>query len=211
MAATSFVHLNSTFNNRNLSEWDILEIPCTLYIVIEGFLSSLLLRRATNDSFYPVNSFQAHRNLRVPANKPMSRPLSSADEAGPVAKRLRSTSTQPPPPPPPPEAAATTTTTAITTKLKSSKSGVDDPSMKKARARPALSFANIFSSSSRPSQPTTSSRIHAVSGKNNAPPPVAAHIVTRRSSRLQSGAVHKPHPSKVNSIPFFFSFWYFRC
>ncbi|KAF9533502.1 hypothetical protein CPB83DRAFT_889998 [Crepidotus variabilis] len=164
----------------------------------------------TNDSsFYPDNSFQAHRNPRIQTQSTIPvlavpRPLSSADEAGPVTKRLRSTSSQPevlPPNPPPPTAAAQNL------KSKPSKSNLDDPSMmKKARARPALSFANIFSSSSRRSQSTTSSRTNAAgaaSGKsnNNVPPPAAAvattGIATRRSTRLQSGTtVVKPLASK---------------
>ncbi|TFK42994.1 hypothetical protein BDQ12DRAFT_677146 [Crucibulum laeve] len=56
---------------------------------------------ATNDSFNPDNSFQQHRPTRSQpvnsgASQPqISRPLSSADEAGPMPKRLRSTTRQP--------------------------------------------------------------------------------------------------------------------
>ncbi|KAJ3497688.1 hypothetical protein NLJ89_g10317 [Agrocybe chaxingu] len=119
---------------------------------------------ATNDSsFYPAeNSFLAG-----------SRPLSSADESGPVTKRLRSTASQP-----------------EGLKSKPSKTSLDDPS-KKARARPALSFANIFSSAGRRSQQTTSSRTNAALGKSNTLPSVPP-APTRRSSRLQSGTVAKP-------------------
>ncbi|KAF8911163.1 hypothetical protein CPB84DRAFT_1812616 [Gymnopilus junonius] len=139
---------------------------------------------ATNDSsFYPPdNSFQVHRIGRshptnTHASQNVSRPLSSADEAGPVTKRLRSNQQ------------------SETLKSKTSKSSLDDP-LKKARARPALSFANIFSSSGRRSQQTTSSRTNVVPGKSNAQP-VAAHIATRRSTRLLSGTAPKPtHPSK---------------
>ncbi|PPR03934.1 hypothetical protein CVT26_001139 [Gymnopilus dilepis] len=141
---------------------------------------------ATNDSPYfpPDNSFQVHRTSRTQAmtttnaGQNVSRPLSSADEAGPVTKRLRSTTQQP-----------------ETLKSKTSKTSLDDP-LKKARARPALSFANIFSSSGRRSQQTTSSRTNAAAGKSNTQP-VAGHIPPRRSTRLLSGAAPKqPHPSK---------------
>jgi len=144
----------------------------------------LSFRRATNDSsFYlPDNSFQIHRTSRSQPTNPIptqtvSRPLSSADEAGPVTKRLRSTSQHP-----------------ETLKTKASKSSLDD-TLKKARARPALSFANIFSSSGRRSQSTTSSRTNVAPGKSNAQP-TAGHIPTRRSTRLLSGT-QKPPSSKV--------------
>ncbi|KDR81837.1 hypothetical protein GALMADRAFT_240086 [Galerina marginata CBS 339.88] len=143
---------------------------------------------ASNDSsFYPPdNSFQVHRTSRSqPTNtnliQTVSRPLSSADEAGPVTKRLRSTTQQP-------EAV----------KSKTSKSSLDDP-LKKARARPALSFANIFSSSGRRSQQTTSSRTNVVPGKSNAQPAVG-HIPTRRSSRLLSGTAPKQSHTSKHSI-----------
>jgi len=145
--------------------------------------------RAINDSsFYPPdNSFQIHRTSRSQPTNPIpiqtvSRPLSSADEAGPVTKKLRSTSQHP-----------------ETLKTKASKSSLDDP-LKKARARPALSFANIFSSSGRRSQSTTSSRTNVAPGKSNTQP-AAGHIPTRRSTRLLSGTAQKPPSSKVILIP----------
>lgn len=148
---------------------------------------------ATNESsFYPLeNSFQQpqppnHRTTRsqqtnVPLQIHSSRPLSSADEAGPVTKRLRSTTHQ---------------VDAI--KSKSSKLNSDDPS-KKARARPALLFANIFSSSGRRSQHAASSRNANAPGKGNVQP-AAPTLAPRRSSRLLSGTGTKQsHPStKVN-------------
>ena len=147
----------------------------------------------SNDTFFPDNSIQVHRISRSqptnsgPIQAPASRPLSSADEAGPVPKRLRSTTRQP-------EAV----------KPKSSKSSLDDP-LKKARARPALSFANIFSSSGRRSQPTTSSRTNLGPGKSNAQP---SHIPTRRSTRLLSGTGTKlPHASKVSILIFLLHFY----
>ncbi|KAF8061558.1 hypothetical protein FPV67DRAFT_1783469 [Lyophyllum atratum] len=144
---------------------------------------------ATNDSsFYLENSFQqAHRVTRSqPTNigsvqAPVHRPIASADEAGPNPKRQRSTAR-------PPEAVKN----SIPSKL-----SVDDP-LKKARARPALIFANIFSSSGRRSQPTTSSRTTGV-GKSSAQP-IAATIATRRSTRLLSGTGTKiPHTSKLTT------------
>ncbi|PPQ68934.1 hypothetical protein CVT25_009028 [Psilocybe cyanescens] len=136
----------------------------------------------TTHTFYPFspedNSYLVSRpttnNSLVQA---ISRPLSSADEGGPVTKRMRSTTQQP-----------------EGLKAKSSKSSLDDP-LKKARARPALSFANIFSSSGRRSQPTTSSRTNVVPGKSNAQP-AAGHIPTRRSTRLQTGTGPKQLHSK---------------
>ncbi|KAF5387124.1 hypothetical protein D9615_001841 [Tricholomella constricta] len=116
-----------------------------------------------------------------PPQAPILRPLSSADEAGPNPKRQRSTARQP---------------EGVKNSLPS-KLNVDDP-LKKARARPALSFANIFSSSGRRSQPTTSSRTAGV-GKSNAQP-VVSHVPTRRSTRLLSGTGTKqPHVTKLTT------------
>ncbi|KAF9476333.1 TPR-like protein [Pholiota conissans] len=135
---------------------------------------------ATNDSFYPDNSFQAHRTSRsqpgnLTAIPNVSRPLSSADEAGPATKKLRPTVSQP-----------------DVLKAMKSKSSSDDP-LKKARARPALSFANIFSSSGRRSQSTTSSRANLLHGKSNTQS--TAHVATRRSSRLIGGTTVTSKPT----------------
>ncbi|KAF8892565.1 hypothetical protein BD779DRAFT_1509674 [Infundibulicybe gibba] len=141
-----------------------------------------------NDSFPPnEHSFQqTHRVGRLHPPIPtalqnnVSRPLSSADETGPVPKRLRSTTRQPEPPNP----------------SKPTKQTADDP-LKKARARPALLFANIFSSSGRRTQPAATSRTNAGVGKTNIPP-ANTNIGTRRSTRLLSGTGAKqPHPSKL--------------
>ncbi|KAJ7285681.1 hypothetical protein C8J57DRAFT_1285528 [Mycena rebaudengoi] len=108
-----------------------------------------------------------------------SRPLSSADEAGPVAKKLRSAAHQP-------EMARTS---------KPLKLAVDEP-LKKARARPALKFANFFSSSGRPSQPPIPSRTASAAGKSNNHN-LASSTATRRSTRLNSGPSSKlPYGSK---------------
>ena len=125
------------------------------------------LRRATNDPFYPPdNTFQqAHRTTRSqPSNTGapqahVSRPLSSADEAGPVAKKQRSTAA-----------------------IKPGKLMVDEP-LKKARARPALFTTNIFSSVGRRSQPTTSSR---APGLGKSTQSIASNIGICRSGCLLS-------------------------
>ncbi|KNZ75458.1 Protein bimA [Termitomyces sp. J132] len=132
---------------------------------------------ATNESIYPDHSFhQAHRATRSqPTNTtqpPIQRPLSSADEAGPNPKRQRSTARQP---------------EAVKKTVLNHKLSVDDP-LKKARARPALIFANISSSGRHSSQFTTSSRTPGL-GKSNAQP-LLPNTATRRSSRLHP-------PSKV--------------
>ncbi|KAF9009424.1 hypothetical protein BDQ17DRAFT_1397732 [Cyathus striatus] len=142
---------------------------------------------AANDSFYPDNSFQ-HRPTRSHAGNAgatqayVTRPLSSADEAGPKPKRLRSTTRQP----------------EVVKSMKPNSKSINDDNPKKARARPALSFANIFSSSGRSSQTLTSSRTAPGLGKSNAQPTVS-NIPTRRSTRLLSGTGVKP-PSKQNPI-----------
>ncbi|KAJ8597890.1 TPR-like protein [Rhizopogon salebrosus TDB-379] len=142
----------------------------------------------TNETFYHTeNSFLQipPRNSKLePAlpgpSQPAARPLSSSDETGPAQKRLRSTIRQ------------KSTETIIP---KPSKLIVDETS-KKARARPALKFANIFSSPGRPSQPIIPSRTItgggvAKSERGN------ATIAPRRSTRLLSGVTSKPsskHP-----------------
>ncbi|KAH7912129.1 hypothetical protein BJ138DRAFT_1179026 [Hygrophoropsis aurantiaca] len=144
---------------------------------------------ATNDSFFPTeNSFlqPPPRNIRSettvagPSQPPTSRPLSSADETGPAHKRLRSTTRQ---------------RSIEVVKAKPTKLTVDEP-LKKARARPALKFANFFSSPGRRSQPVTSTRTTAGVGKSDRHPGNPS-LVPRRSTRLLSGTTAKPaskHP-----------------
>ncbi|KIJ69356.1 hypothetical protein HYDPIDRAFT_36424 [Hydnomerulius pinastri MD-312] len=144
---------------------------------------------ATNDSFFQAeNSFlqpPAARNIRIEnaaagPSQPPARPLSSADETGPVQKRLRSTTRQ---------------RSIEMAKSKPSKLIVDEP-LKKARARPALKFANIFSSPGRRSQPVQNSRNTAGVGKTERHPGNTG-LGPRRSTRLLSGATSKPagkHP-----------------
>ncbi|KAG6885993.1 hypothetical protein C0993_006109 [Termitomyces sp. T159_Od127] len=133
----------------------------------------------TNDSFYPDHSFhQAHRPTRSqPTNTTQAtiqRPLSSADEAAPNPKRQRSAARQP---------------EVIKKTVHNHKLSVDDP-LKKARARPALIFANI-SSSGRHSQFTTSSRTTGL-GKSNSAQSLLSNTATRRSSRLHGTTGTKP-------------------
>ncbi|KAH9946284.1 protein prenylyltransferase [Epithele typhae] len=138
---------------------------------------------ATNDSsFYGEPSFVApiRASRSQPTNMavqpPAVRPLSSADEAGPVTKKLRALVRQRKAPPAPTDSQPA---------LKSSKSAgkvpaappaaADRPKSSKARARPAPTIANIFSSPRRSN--------HAV----NVGKPGSGAGGTRRSSRLQSG------------------------
>ncbi|KAI0646861.1 protein prenylyltransferase [Trametes meyenii] len=142
----------------------------------------------TDSSFYGEPSFQTHirasrsQPATLAAHPPAVRPLSSADEAGPVTKKLRSTVRQRPAP--------SSTTAAEAHYLKPSKSAgavpvaADDrPRGSKARARPALTNANLFSSSGRPAQTTAApSRLHTLgTGKT------MSNAGARRSTRLQSG------------------------
>ncbi|KAH9854034.1 protein prenylyltransferase [Lenzites betulinus] len=155
----------------------------------------------TDSSFYAEPSFHApiRASRSQPANlavqPPAVRPLSSADEAGPVTKKLRSTARQRP--------ASTSTTAAEPHPLKPSKSAgavpaaADDrPRGSKARARPALTNANLFSSSGRSAQNTAaSSRLQALGvGK------LGAGAGARRSTRLGSKPVVKVRPLSVSTL-----------
>ncbi|KAI6109773.1 TPR-like protein [Pisolithus sp. B1] len=137
---------------------------------------------AANDSFFPTeNSFlqppvRHSRAENVPAGPSHlpARPLSSTDESGPVQKRLRPTTRQ---------------RSIEATKTKTSKAIVDE-ALKKARARPALTFANIFSSPSRRSQPVQNSKTTIGTGKNERNLGNAV-LGPRRSTRLLSGTSNK--------------------
>ncbi|OAX35569.1 TPR-like protein [Rhizopogon vinicolor AM-OR11-026] len=138
------------------------------FIQTENSFLQLPLRNSKLDSVLPGPS------------QPVARPLSSSDETGPAQKRLRSTVRQ-------------KSTDIVASKP--SKLIVDETS-KKARARPALKFANIFSSPGRPSQPVISSRTTVGGGVAKSERGNAA-IAPRRSTRLLSGATGKPsgkHP-----------------
>ncbi|KAF7295067.1 TPR-REGION domain-containing protein [Mycena indigotica] len=124
-------------------------------------------------SFYPQDTTfqQVHPPGRQQSNP--SRPLSSADEAGPVAKKLRSAAPQQ-------ESSRTN---------KPSKLSVDEP-LKKAGSRPALKLSSLFSSSARSSQPSTSSR--AASSSNNHVGTSSSTTTTRRSGRPNNSTSSKP-------------------
>lgn len=139
--------------------------------------------RVTNESLLHADGHFLHqmapRGLRVedaPAgpSQPPARPLSSADETGPVQKRLRSTTRQ---------------RSVDLAKSKPSKLVVEEP-LKKARARPALKFANIFSSPGRRSQPIQNLRSVVGVGKNERHPGNNG-VGPRRSTRLLSGPMSK--------------------
>ena len=108
-----------------------------------------------------------------------SRALSSADEGGPAPKKLRSTNRG-------------------VEKAPKSVTAADDARSKKARARPALTLVNLFSSAGRRPQPTATSSRHAPTGGSrsdrdgNVP-----GGGTRRSARLMSTVTKPPIPSKV--------------
>ena len=155
---------------------------------------------AAEDSFAyrPIPASRSQPGLSGMVQPPALRPLSSADEMGPVAKKPRSTTRQRAPP----------SSTAADTNMQTSKSagallqGVADGRSKssKARARPALTIANIFSSPGRRVQhAATSSRSNATTAKSTREQ-AAASALTRRSSRLQLGAASKAKPPpKVRS------------
>ncbi|KDQ59445.1 hypothetical protein JAAARDRAFT_174746 [Jaapia argillacea MUCL 33604] len=144
----------------------------------------------TNDSFFhfPDNSI-LDSHIRPSRSQPViptvsqpaiSRPLSSADETGPVPKKLRSTARQ-----------------RIGEEAKSTKpTAALDDRLKKARARPALMLANFFSSSGRDSQskPLPARAVPSLVKSDN---PINA-APTRRSTRLLSGTTTKPnHTTKT--------------
>ncbi|TFY68902.1 hypothetical protein EVG20_g3372 [Dentipellis fragilis] len=150
---------------------------------------------ATNDSFaYPPENSVLQAHIRPPRFQAIptqpSRPLSSADETGPVPKKLRSSG-------------ARQRAGEFGTKMtKSNTAPVDDARSKKARARPALTLANIFSSSAgRRSQSAaaTSSRNAGVAagGKSDRE---ASSAITRRSARLMSSSSSSSKPL-VGKVP----------
>ncbi|KZT28557.1 TPR-like protein [Neolentinus lepideus HHB14362 ss-1] len=141
-----------------------------------------------NDTFNVENSM-LHAEVRPsrqpppqasqPNHPPMSRPLSSADESGPVQKKLRSGTLQ-----------------RAGGEAKSPKPS-DDRS-KKARARPALILANFFSSSGRNSQSKTT---HTRNASGALKSDREQSIGTRRSTRLLSGSSNKSTHAAKSSLP----------
>ncbi|KAJ3966938.1 hypothetical protein EV361DRAFT_933112 [Lentinula raphanica] len=144
-----------------------------------GHRDSLL----SNDSpfrFADTTFQQTHRNTRSQptlqgsTQQPVTRPLSSADEAGPIPKKLRSAAPQ-----------------LAHKPSRPLKLTIDDP-LKKARTRPALISSNSFSSSHARSQSTVNSKAAPPASKNAA---VSQNVATRRSTRLLSGtSKHAPKP-----------------
>jgi len=112
-----------------------------------------------------------------------SRALSSADEGGPAPKKIRSKMRGP----------------EKETKTVASKSvaAADDARSKKARARPALTLVNLFSSAGRRPQPTATSSRHApAAGSRSDRDGNAPGGATRRSARLMGTGSRPPIPSK---------------
>ena len=159
-------------------------------------------RATTDSSFYGEPSFQGpirpswSQPTTLAVQPPAVRPLSSADEAGPVTKKLRSTVRQRTAPP-------STTAADAHHQLKPSKStgAIPGPAQddrtkgSKAPVRPYLSTHNVPSYSLHAFQTTTASRFNAVgAGK-----PPAGGSSTRRSTRLQSGG--SKLAKVVNSYP----------
>jgi hypothetical protein len=108
-----------------------------------------------------------------------SRALSSADEGGPALKKLRST-------------------TRGVEKASKTVAAADDVRSKKARARPALTLVNLFSSAGRRPQPTAASSRHvSAAGSRSDRDGNAPGGGTRRSARLMSTGTKPPIPSKV--------------
>jgi len=169
---------------------------------------SVHLRATADSSFYPDASFiqpmraSKSQPAALAAHPPAVRPLSSADEAGPVTKKLRSSVRQRTAPP-------SSNAADLNMNLKPSKSAgtllprADDRSKSsKARARPALTNANTFSSSG-PAQTAATSRLHAAGaaiGKHSREQQPAAGPGTRRSTRLNSGTSGKPLATKHTTV-----------
>ena len=146
--------------------------------------TNIALCRLTDDtiSHLPENSIlQAHQRPKG-AVMLASRALSSADEGGPAPKKLRAT-------------------TRGVEKAPKSVAAADDARSKKARARPALTLVNLFSSAGRRPQPTaTSSRHVPATGNRSDRDGNAPGGGTRRSARLMSTGGKPPIPSKVGGL-----------
>ena len=147
---------------------------------------------ATNDSFYQseisiIGSQLRPPQLGVQAPGLIPRPLSSAEETGPVPKKPRSLSR--------------TAVTADTEKLKQSNAGVETRS-KKARARQVLTSSNSLSPPSHKHAPSTRNKQSTAAtirvSKNEAPTANNAPVGSRRSTRLLSGA--GKHVVKVRAV-----------
>lgn len=128
-----------------------------------------------------ISILQAHPRAKGTAMLP-SRALSSADEGGPALKKLRSTMRG-------------------VEKASKSVAAADDAHSKKARARPALTLVNLFSSAGRRPQPTATSSRHApAAGSRSDRDGSAPGGGTRRSARLMGTGGRPPMPSKVGDL-----------
>jgi anaphase-promoting complex subunit 3 len=148
-------------------------------------ISNIVPHRLTDDtvSHLPeVSILQAHQRAKGAAML-SSRALSSADEGGPALKKLRSTNRGM-------EKASKLVTAA------------DDAHSKKARARPALTLVNLFSSAGRRPQPTATSSRHAPAASNRLDRDGNGALggATRRSARLMGTGSRPPIPSKVGEL-----------
>jgi len=141
-------------------------------------------RGTTESSFFSEASFVQQRSrsstsvLQTPGTTATSRPLSSADESGPVAKRLRS------------QMDAVGVSLKMRAGRGESVSGTNNQTLVKKRQ--ALAYANIVPSTSggRGSGSPSSRSGGGSSGGNNSggkSGQAQPHVVTRRSSRLLSG------------------------
>jgi anaphase-promoting complex subunit 3 len=127
-----------------------------------------------------ISILQAHQRAKGAALL-SSRALSSADEGGPAHKKQRST-------------------TRGVEKASKSVAAADDAHSKKARARPALTLVNLFSSAGRRPQPTATSSRHApAAGSRSDRDGNAPGGGTRRSARLITRS-RPPLPSKVGGL-----------
>ena len=125
---------------------------------------------------------KAHRLANTMGQSVGIRPLSSADE-GPVTKRQRSVGVS---------------ERSVDVPKPSSSQVLIDERSKKARTRPALTIANIFSTSGRRAQSVaTSSRLNAKAHREQ---PQNSGLATRRSTRLLGGGTHKN--SKVGNFSY---------
>lgn len=130
------------------------------------------------------------RPSRLPTATQPSRPLSSSDEVGPVTKKLRR-----------PIAGTRRAGEAASKALKQQSilAGVaEDARLKKARARPALTVSNSYSSLAgrRPQSAAASSRNTTVAGAGKSERDTNAAL-TRRSARLMGGNSKATTSTKV--------------
>ncbi|KAH9028166.1 TPR-like protein [Lactarius hengduanensis] len=126
-----------------------------------------------------ISVLAPHQRAKGAAIMLSSRALSSADEGGPAPKKLRAT------------------TRGVEKASNKLVAAADDARSKKARARPALTLVNLFSSAGRRPQPTAVSSRHVpVAGGRSDRDGSAQGVGTRRSARLMGNGNKPPIPSK---------------